>query len=196
MRDRQQRYRFVPTPRKAIRLTGEGHDQGSKWPIHPPPEVRDDAAAVNAAREIATGKPSQHRGKPQIPIAIAANTAHHLPRFRALALLRRRQASRIITTTGQASEKPAHKEKWAFAQHLHHGCQMDISRLNLSFTRINECFELLDKIVRCVNHRKMTAIRNDGSCAIGNIDFTGLVKRHRGGIIFPRANPGRRTDFV
>ena len=97
MRDRQQRHRYVPATRKAAGVTGKDHDQGSEWSIHPPPEVLHAAAAVNAAREIAAIKTSQHRGKRQIPIGSDATAAHYLLRFRALALLRRRQATRIIT---------------------------------------------------------------------------------------------------
>lgn len=49
---------------------------------------------------------SQRPSRCEYRLATAANAAHHLLRFRALALLRRRQR-RISTTTTQASEKPA-----------------------------------------------------------------------------------------
>src|SRR5277367_969530 len=76
-------HRFVPTPTTVLRAKAIA----STAPARPPSD--------------------QRRG--QFPIALAAPSVPYPPRFRALALFRRRPPERVVGIVGAGVRKPAHK---------------------------------------------------------------------------------------
>ncbi len=71
-------------------------------------------ATIRSSWSVTLGQPAlnavlNHPRATTIPITLAAQPEHHIPRFRALALLRREQRGGVTACTLHASEKPTHK---------------------------------------------------------------------------------------